>query len=110
MYECIGPGSGLLLSRECLSHVTTYIPTFVRTLESMLCRGSNIRVEVIGGTRTTPVLTSVQYYMLMIRWLLETRSSSMRAVDDVTMNDVTQLLLIPTSYNRLSYHQINDDC
>ena len=43
-----GPVTGLLLSRECLSHDTTYFRTFVRTFESMLCRGSNIRVKVIG--------------------------------------------------------------
>ena len=32
----IGPGTGLLLSRECLSHDTTYFPTSARTFESML--------------------------------------------------------------------------
>ena len=42
----------LLLPREYLSHNTTYFPMSVRTFGSMLCRGSNIRVEVIGGTRT----------------------------------------------------------
>ena len=30
---------------ECSSHVTTYFRTFVRTSESMLCRGSNILCE-----------------------------------------------------------------
>ena len=29
-----GPGTGLLLSRKCLSHDTTYFRTFVRTFES----------------------------------------------------------------------------
>ena len=34
------------------SHVTTYFRTFVRTYESTMCLGSNIRVKVIVGTRT----------------------------------------------------------
>ena len=55
-----GPGNGLLLSHECSSHVTIYFRTFVRTLESMVWRGSNIRVKVIGGTRTNIVMDSVQ--------------------------------------------------
>ena len=54
-----GPGTGLLLSRECSSHVTTYFRTFVWTFESMLCRGSNIRVKVIGGTRTNKTRFSI---------------------------------------------------
>ena len=41
------PGTGLLLSRECLSHVTTYFPTFVRTFECLLCH-----VKVIERYRT----------------------------------------------------------
>ena len=54
-----GPGTGLLLSHECLSHDTTYFPTSVRTLESMLYRGSNIRVKVLGGTRTNSAVWDV---------------------------------------------------
>ena len=38
----------LLLSRECLSHDTAYFRISSRTFESMLWRGSNIRVEIIG--------------------------------------------------------------
>ena len=34
----------LILSCECSSHVTTCFRTFVRTFESMLCRGSNMKV------------------------------------------------------------------
>ena len=44
----IGPGSGLILSRECLSHDTTYFRMSARKFGSMLWRGSNIRVKVIG--------------------------------------------------------------
>ena len=49
----IGPGIGLLLPREYLSHDKTYFRMSARTFDSMLWRGSNIRVNVIGGTRTT---------------------------------------------------------
>ena len=45
--------TGLLLSREYLSHDTTYFRMSARAFESMLWRGSNIRVKVIGGIRTT---------------------------------------------------------
>ena len=38
----------ITFSHECSSHVTTYFRTFVRTFESMLCRGSNIHVKVIN--------------------------------------------------------------
>ena len=41
-------GYRLLLSRGCLNHDTTYFRTFLRTFESTLCRGSNIRVKAIG--------------------------------------------------------------
>ena len=41
-------GYRLLLSRKSSSRVTIYFRTFVRTFESMLCRGSNICVKVIG--------------------------------------------------------------
>ena len=47
----ISPGTDL--PRECLSHDTTYFLMSARTFEIMLWRGSNIRVNVIGGTRTT---------------------------------------------------------
>ena len=43
-----GPDTARYFPAECSSHVTSYFPTFVRTLENMLCRGSNIRVKVIG--------------------------------------------------------------
>ena len=36
----------------CSSHVTTYFRTFIRTFESVLWRGSNIRGKVIAGTRS----------------------------------------------------------
>ena len=52
-YFIIGPGTGLLHSHECLSHATTFFGTPARTFERILWRGSNIRVEVIGGRRTT---------------------------------------------------------
>ena len=45
-----------------------------RTLENMLCRGSNIRVEVIGGTRTTlsgAKYTISKYFRGAIRGMLK---------------------------------------
>ena len=43
--ESSDAGTGLLHSRECLSHDTTYFRMSARTFESMLWRGSNIRVK-----------------------------------------------------------------
>ena len=46
-----GAGTAHYFQVECSSHVTTYFHTFVRTFESMLCRGSNIRVKIKGRFR-----------------------------------------------------------
>ena len=61
---CIGAGIGLILSRECLSHDTTYFRMSARTFEYMLWRGSNICVNVIGGIRTT--LSGAYYWYTQV--------------------------------------------
>ena len=66
-FPSIGPGTAYYFS--CLSHDTTYFGMSARTLESTLWRGSNIRVKVIGGTRTT--LSGAYYWNTApILWLL----------------------------------------
>ena len=66
-------GYRLLLSRECLSHVTTYFRLSARTFESILCRGSNIRVNVIGGTRTTHHSISIHLFSRIVQIETEDR-------------------------------------
>ena len=50
--QYIGPGT-YYCHAESLSHDTTYFPMPARMFESMFCRGSYIRVNVIIGIRTT---------------------------------------------------------
>ena len=77
----IGPATGLLLSRECLSHDTTFFSN-VRTNVSMLWRGSNIRVKVIAGTRTT--LSGAYYIPYASRFVLQTSTGALKPRPDDT--------------------------
>ena len=58
-----GPGTAYYFHAYVWA-TTTYFPMSARTLESMLWRGLNIRMKVIGGTRTTLSGASVFYFLL----------------------------------------------